>query len=74
MKTINIHEAKTQLSRLVQEALEGEEIVIARRNVPLVKLVAIPSARPRRSLGSLRGRIHLEPDFDETPEDLADYT
>lgn len=73
MKTVNIHEAKAQLSRLIQAALEGEDVVIARRNVPVARLVALPSARPRRRIGSLRGRIELAPDFDATPPDFDDY-
>jgi len=50
-KVANIHEAKTHLSRLIQEALDGEEIGIARGNEPLVRLVLVESARPQRSVG-----------------------
>jgi len=73
MKVVNIHEAKTHLSRLIQEALDGEEIVIARGNEPLVRLVLVESARPQRSLGWAKGQVTLAPDFDAPLDDLADY-
>lgn len=73
MKVVNVHEAKTHLSRLIQEALEGEEIVIARGNEPLVRLVLVESARPKRSLGWAKGQVTMAPDFDEPLDDFADY-
>jgi antitoxin (DNA-binding transcriptional repressor) of toxin-antitoxin stability system len=73
MKIVNIHEAKTQLSRLIREALAGEEIVIARGNQPLVRLVLVDSARPTRGTGWAKGMIHLADDFDAPLEDFADY-
>jgi len=61
---VNIHEAKTHLSRLVDRAAAGEEIIIGRAGKPLVKLVPYrPPAEPRR-LGALKGRIRVAPDFD----------
>lgn len=63
MATYNMHEAKTQLSRLAQRAADGEEIVIARNGRPLARLVAADSRRPRR-LGLANGRIWIGPDFD----------
>jgi prevent-host-death family protein len=56
LKIVNIHEARTHLSRLIQEAVEGEEIVIARGNEPLVRLVLVESARPREASAGPRGR------------------
>jgi prevent-host-death family protein len=73
VKVVNIHEAKTHLSRLIQEALDGEEIVIARGNEPLVRLVLVESARPRRSLGWAKGQVTMTPDFDAPLDDFADY-
>lgn len=65
MKTVNIHAAKTHLSRLIEEVGEGEEIVIARAGRPVAKLVAVESARARRrGLGALKGRIRMRGDFD----------
>lgn len=73
MKVVNIHEAKTHLSRLIQEALEGEEIVIARGNEPVVRLVLVESARPKRSLGWVKGQVTMAPDFDAPLDDFANY-
>ncbi|HEX3764920.1 MAG TPA: type II toxin-antitoxin system Phd/YefM family antitoxin [Kofleriaceae bacterium] len=73
MKVVNVHEAKTHLSRLIQEALEGEEIVIARGNEPLVRLVLVESARPKRSLGWAKGQVTMAPDFDQPLDDFSDY-
>ena len=68
----NVAEAKAQLSNLVQKALRGEDVVIARDNKPLVRLV--PLARPpRRTPGSAKGQVRMARDFDRTPEDFSDY-
>ncbi len=72
-KLVNLHEAKTHLSRLIQEALDGEEIVIARDNEPLVRLVPIESARPQRSVGWAKGQVTLAPDCDAALDDFAGY-
>ena len=64
---INIHEAKTHLSRLVERVEKGEEIVISRAGTPAARLVPLARAGRRRSLGMLRGRIRLAEDWD-TPE------
>lgn len=73
MGCINIHEAKAKLSELIQRALDGEDVVIGRRNRPLVRLVLVDGVRERRQVGWAAGQVHLAPDFDETPEDFADY-
>ena len=72
MKVVNIHEAKTHLSRLIQEALDGNDVVIARGNEPLVRLVVIESARRQRSLGWATGQITIGPDFDAPLDDFTD--
>jgi prevent-host-death family protein len=66
MKTVNIHEAKTHLSRLVEAAARGEAFVIAKAGRPLVKVTALdaPAAGERRRLGFLAGRIAVPDDFD----------
>jgi prevent-host-death family protein len=66
MKTVNIHEAKTHLSRLVERAAEGESFVIAKAGKPMVKVTAlgVPSARRSKRLGFLEGRIRVPDDFD----------
>ena len=68
MKTVNIHEAKTHLSRLIEAAAKGEPFVIARAGKPLVTVTAIAAAAPRRT-GFLKGRIDLPEDFDRMAKD-----
>lgn len=67
MKTINIHEAKTQLSKLVEEASRGEPFIIAKAGKPLVKVMAlsVPSGAQVRRLGFLEGQISVPDDFDQ---------
>lgn len=69
MDIVNMHDAKTRLSRLVERALAGEEIVIARAGTPLVRLVPVAPAGRRRP-GRWHGRVRMAPDFDQTPEEL----
>lgn len=66
MKIVNIHEAKTQLSRLVEQAAKGEAFTIARAGKPLVKVMALDSPEPgnQRRFGFLAGRIEVPEDFD----------
>jgi len=54
---VNIHEAKTQLSKLIQEALNGKKVIIARRNKPVVRLEVLPEARGDRKIGNAKGLI-----------------
>ncbi len=61
---VNLYAAKTQLSRLVDRAAAGEEVVITRHGRPVAKLVAMTPARGSRKLGLLRGRIRVRADFD----------
>jgi len=65
MKTFTIHEAKTNLSRLIERACEGEEIVIARGEEPVARLVPLTDVKGRRKPGSLKGKLHLGPEFFE---------
>ena len=71
MKTVNLHAAKTHLSRLVDEAVGGEEVVIAKAGKPMVRLVAVEAARRRRGFGMLKGKIWMSDDFNELPDDVA---
>jgi prevent-host-death family protein len=68
----NVADAKAHLSSLVREALAGYEVIIAKDNKPLVKIVPV-SARGRRVPGSARGRVVMAPDFDAPLDDFADY-
>jgi prevent-host-death family protein len=70
MAEINIHQAKTHFSRLIRRVVAGEEIVIARAGVPVVRLVPIEPP-VRRTLGVDRGRFEVPEDFDAPlPEDV----
>ena len=73
MKTVTIHEAKTHLSRLIREALEGEEIVIARGNEPVVKLVLVEPVQGSRKIGTAKGKVRIADDFDEPLDDFSSY-
>lgn len=65
MKTVNLHAAKTQLSRLVDQAAAGEEIVIAKAGRPMVRLVPVAVRSRRTGFGTLKGKIRISGDFDE---------
>lgn len=69
---VNMHEAKSNLSRLVERAASGEEIVIGRAGRPVARLVAYEPTRPPRVPGALRGRIAMAEDFDQSPAWLVD--
>jgi prevent-host-death family protein len=73
MIQVNIHEAKTHFSRLIQRAVDGEEIVVAKGNKPIAKLVALNPPAPKRKLGTAKGRIQIAPDFDEPLDDFKEY-
>lgn len=64
MDTINIHEAKTHLSRLVEEAAAGGEVIIAKNGVPRARLVPLERAR-KLKFGTLKGKLRYPDDFDE---------
>ncbi len=68
MKTVNIHEAKTHLSKLVEGALHGEPFIIARAGKPLVKVTMLELEPPRR-LGFLEGQFSVPEDFDTLSAD-----
>jgi len=69
---INIHDAKTHFSRLVERVEAGEEIVIARSGRPVARLVPLAARTRPRSPGAWRGRVSLAPDFDTTPDEVLD--
>ena len=67
---INVHEAKTQLSKLIAAAEAGEEVIIARHGKPVARLVPVEAARPKRRAGSMKGKIWLDDSFfDPLPEE-----
>jgi antitoxin (DNA-binding transcriptional repressor) of toxin-antitoxin stability system len=71
---VNIHEAKTHLSRLIQAALNGKQVIIARGNKPVVRLEVLPQARSSRRIGNAKGLIlSMADDFDEPLDDFREY-
>lgn len=72
MQTFNIHEAKTQLSRLVDEVAAGDEIIIAKAGKPMARLVPLAPGRKKRQLGILEGKLKVPDDFDTPlPDDVV---
>lgn len=73
MKIVNLHAAKTHLSRLVEDAANGEDIVIAKAGRPIVRLVPVGKPDRKRVFGSMKGKIQISDDFDAPlPDDLAE--
>jgi prevent-host-death family protein len=67
---VNIHEAKTNFSRLVERAEHGEEVVIGRAGKPVARLVPYRESRAPRTPGGWEGRVSIAPDFDDLPPDI----
>jgi len=73
MTTVNIHAAKSQLSRLLDAAVAGEEVIIAKAGKPVAKLVALERKKERRQLGTLAGQFRVPDDFDDPlPDEILD--
>lgn len=72
MEITNIHEAKSQLSKLIDRALQGEEVVIAKAGLPVVRLVPIHADTSPRVGGQWKGRVRVADDFDSLPDEIAD--
>jgi len=74
-KLINIHEAKTHLSRIVEEVAAGDEVIIAKAGRPVARLVPLESIAPAKRFGLLRGTFSVPDDFDAPlpPETLASF-
>lgn len=67
---VNVHAAKTNLSKLIEQAEAGEEVIIARNSEPVVKLVPVGRTKPKRVFGSMKGRFTVPPEFfDPLPDD-----
>lgn len=70
MRTVNIHDAKTNLSKLIDKAVKGESFIIAKAGKPLVKVVAIGEAdAPKPRIGFMKGRINVPENFDDLGRD-----
>ena len=73
MTTVNIHQAKTHLSRLLAEVARGEEVIISRAGTPIARLTPYTAVKPRRRLGRDRGLFEVPDDFDAPlPEDVIE--
>lgn len=73
MSKFNIAEAKAHFSELVQKAMLGEEVIIAKDSKPLLKLVPLKKLKQPRKPGSAKGKIWMAKDFDTIPEGFEDY-
>jgi len=69
---VNIYEAKTRLSQLLDQAVAGDEVVIARNGRPLARLVPVAAANIHRRRGAWKGKGQIAPDFDATPDDVIE--
>jgi len=68
---VNVHEAKTHLSRLLERVAAGEEVTIAKSGRPVARLIPYRERRGERKLGTLKGKIWMSPDFDDPlPEEV----
>lgn len=70
MHITNIYEAKTKLSKLIQEALDGEEVIISKAGKPLVRLVPFQPLAAIRKPGCWKGKVKIAKDFDELPDSI----
>jgi prevent-host-death family protein len=70
---VNMHDAKSNLSRLVKRAAAGEDILIASNGKPVARLTRISGRKPKTLLGAFAGKIHMTEDFDELPHGFEPY-
>jgi prevent-host-death family protein len=73
MTTVNVHEAKTHFSKLLQRAASGEEIIIARAGKPVAMLIPVPTTPVKRMPGRDRGKIFMHPGFDDPIPEFDEY-
>lgn len=70
MTIVNIHDAKTNLSALIQQALNGEEVIIAKNNNPIITLKPIPKKGKKRKAGILKGKIKILEDWNKADKEI----
>ena len=73
MRQVDLIQAQNELPQIIEAVLHGAEIVITRDETPAVKLVPLPTAKPRPQFGSAKGLVTLSDDFDEPLEDFQEY-
>ena len=72
MQTVNISQAKAQLSALIEKVLQGEVVIIGKAGKPVAKLTRYENNRQQRHPGALKGKIRIADDFDDLPDDVAE--
>jgi prevent-host-death family protein len=72
MQLVNVHQAKTQLSKLLDQVIAGEEVVIARHGKPVARLSPMSADLPPRQPGALKGKIRIADDFDDFDEEMEE--
>lgn len=70
MQFFNIHQAKTNLSKLIEKTLKGEDVIIAKAGKPVAKLVAYKAKQKPRKFGLWKGKVWVSPDFDDENEEI----
>ena len=70
---VNMHDAKSSLSRLVKRAASGEEILIARNGKPVARLTRLSSRKSSALVGAFAGKLHMADDFDSIPPEFGPY-
>ncbi|MBC8184813.1 type II toxin-antitoxin system Phd/YefM family antitoxin [candidate division KSB1 bacterium] len=73
MTQVNVHQTKTTLSKLIQKVIDGEEVIIAQGNKPVVKMVLVDDLKPKRRLGTAKSKIKIFDDFDEPLGDFKEH-
>ncbi len=73
MQRIDIDQTKNQFEKLLQAALNGDEVIITQNNEPILKLVRVTQAKKRRQSGTAKGLIKMSDDFDEPLDDFREY-
>ena len=73
MQVVNIHQAKTQLSRLIEEVSKGKEIIIGKAGKPVAKLTAYQEPKIVRKPGKWKGKVWMSDDFDTLPKEIMQY-
>lgn len=73
MQIVNIHQAKTNLSKLLQYVINGKEVIIGKAGVPVAKLVSLKIPSQKRRGGQLKGKIKIAPDFDQLPKNFKKH-
>ncbi len=70
--SVNIHEAKTNLSALIEKVCKGESVIIAKAGKPMVRMIPYVNDETPRKPGKYKGKIKIAPDFDQTPDEIID--